>query len=74
MIEADAASLYLAAVERCATLGLVSGAIFVALHVVSAERWGADAILTFNESDLVRLSLPTSPRVVVPPDPPAVTL
>ena len=73
VIAADA-PLYFATVERCEGLGLVSGAIFDALHVVSAERWGADAVLTFNERDFVRLSLSTSPRVIIPPDPPAVAL
>jgi predicted nucleic acid-binding protein len=73
MIDADGA-LYFATVDRCVSLGLVSGAIFDGLHVLAAERWGADAVLTFNEADFVRLSLPTSPKVIVPPDPPAVTI
>ncbi|MCU0657584.1 MAG: PIN domain-containing protein [Polyangiaceae bacterium] len=73
VLDSDA-SLYFATVDRCVSLGLVSGAIFDGLHVVSAERWGADAVLTFNEADFVRLSLPTSPKVIVPPDPPAVTV
>lgn len=68
------AALYFATLNRCASLGLISGAIFDGLHIMSAEWWGADAVLTFNEVDFVRLSLPTSPKVIVPPDPPTVML
>jgi len=73
VIDADAA-LYVATLDRCVSLGLILGAVFDGLHIVSAERWGAGAVLTFNEADFVRLSLPTSPKVIVPPDPPAVTV
>lgn len=35
---------------------------------------GVDAMLTFNHSDFVRLIDARSPRILVPPDPPAVAL
>jgi len=60
---------YLAATERCASRGLKSGVIFDALHLVEAERFGADAFLTFNPSDFERLAAGPKPRIVVPPDP-----
>jgi predicted nucleic acid-binding protein len=66
--------IYRDALERCTSKGLRSGAIFDALHLATAEAAGAGAIVTFNERDFARLSVATSPSVVVPPDPPAVTL
>jgi predicted nucleic acid-binding protein len=42
--------------------------------VWTAEHHGAGALTTFNASDFLRLSLPTSPRIVIPPDPPDVAL
>lgn len=57
---------YLAALERCVDRGVFSGAVFDALHVVTAERWPADVILTFNAEHFRRLSVPGGPRVVVP--------
>jgi predicted nucleic acid-binding protein len=62
---------YLAATERCASLGLKSGVVYDALHLVEAERAGADVFLTFNPSDFERLAVGTKPRIVVPPDPPS---
>jgi hypothetical protein len=41
---------------------------------VGAEHAGADAIVTFNGADFVRLASPSSPRIVIPPDPPGVAL
>ena len=66
--------IYRDALDRCTSKGLRSGAIFDALHLATAESTGAAAIVTFNEQDFARLSVATSPSVVVPPDPPAVTL
>jgi predicted nucleic acid-binding protein len=64
------AKVYSAAVQRCAQRGVRSGAIYDALHLVSAEAEAADVLLTFNERDFKRLANPTGPRIVVPPDPP----
>jgi hypothetical protein len=41
---------------------------------VGAERAGAEAIVTFNGADFLRLATPTSPRIIIPPDPPAIAL
>lgn len=61
------------ALERCASKGLRSGAIFDAIPLATAEAAGAAALLTFNERDFTRLSVAAGPQIVVPPDPPAVT-
>ena len=61
------------AIERCASKGLRSGAIFDAIHLATAEAAGAGALLTFNERDFTRLSVAASPRIMVPPNPPAIT-
>ncbi len=47
---------YALAAQRCAQVGVRSGAIFDALHLVVAERVGADALLTLNVKDFSRLS------------------
>ena len=54
------------AIDRCATKGLRSGAIFDALHLLTAEAVTADSFLTFNEKDFVRLTTETSPPIIVP--------
>ena len=61
---------YEQAALRCAAAGVRSGAIFDALHIVLAERVGADAILTLNVKDFVRLS----PRIHAVAPPPALVL
>lgn len=61
---------YTTAVERCAARGLRSGAVYDALHLVTAEREAADLLLTFNERDFTRLAEPDGPRILAPPDPP----
>jgi hypothetical protein len=53
---------------------LKSGVIFDALHLIEAERTGADAFSTFNPSDVERLAASSKPRIVVPPDPPSTQL
>lgn len=63
-----------AAVARCAAVGAATGAVFDAIHIVTAERAGVDVVVTFNERHFRRLSTTTTPRIVVPPDPPAVVL
>lgn len=65
-------SVYNEALQRCANRGFVSGVVFDALHVVGGEHAGADVIVTFNGADFLRLTTPTSPRIIVPPDPPDV--
>ncbi len=67
-------AIYENALERCSSKGLRSGAIFDALHLVTAEAIGATAIVTFNERDFARLSVGSSPQVIVPPAPPAVVV
>lgn len=61
---------YQAAAARCGARGARSGAIYDAIHLVTAEAEGADLLLTFNEPDFVRLSEPGGPRILAPPDPP----
>lgn len=68
------AAVYDEALQRCTDRGFASGVVFDALHLVAAERAGAEAIVTFNGADFHRLAGPTSPRVVIPPDPPGVAL
>jgi predicted nucleic acid-binding protein len=66
--------IYWRAMQRCSAQGLRSGALFDAVHLVSAEASGADAFVTFNPGDFTRLALEDRPLVVVPPDPPAVSV
>lgn len=66
--------IYRVALARCTQRKLSSGVVFDALHLVAAEEVRADALLTFNHADFARLTYRASPRVVVPPDPPAVVL
>lgn len=61
---------YLESASRCAAAGVRSGAIFDALHLVLAERCGADALLTLNVKDFTRLS----PRIRALAPPETVTL
>lgn len=67
-------SEYDEALQRCTDRGLSSGVVFDALHMVAAEHAGADALVTFNGADFLRLATPTSPRIILPPDPPDVAL
>lgn len=67
-------AVYDEALQRCTDRQLSSGVLFDALHLVAAEHAGADALVTFNGSDFLRLTAPASPRIVIPPDPPEVTL
>ena len=48
-----------------------SGVVYDALHLIEAERSIADIFLTFNPSDFERLAVGTTPRILVPPDPPS---
>ncbi|AUX36372.1 MULTISPECIES: type II toxin-antitoxin system VapC family toxin [Sorangium] len=66
--------IYRAALARCTGRQLTSGVVFDALHVVTAEEARADALLTFNHADFVRLVGKESLRIIVPPDPPSVVL
>lgn len=67
-------SIYSAAIQRCAAHGLSSGAVFDAIHMLTAEHARADAVLTFNRVDFERLHREGGPRLVNPPDPPRVSL
>ena len=61
---------YRAAIQRCSDRGLRSGSIYDALHLLVAERCGADLLVTFDTRHLLRLAGATSPQIVAPPDPP----
>lgn len=65
---------YPKAARRCRDRGLSSGAIYDALHLVAAEEASVEAFVTFNQRDFDRLAIDDSPRIVVPPDPPRVSL
>ncbi len=67
-------TIYDDAMQRCTDRGFSSGIVFDALHLVAAERSAAHVVVTFNGSDFTRLITPTSPRIIIPPDPPTVTL
>jgi predicted nucleic acid-binding protein len=67
---APRAATYPTAVGRCSAHGLRSGAIYDALHLVTAEGEAAELFLTFNIEDFTRLAEPNGPRIVAPPDPP----
>jgi predicted nucleic acid-binding protein len=62
---------YLVAIDRCVARSLSSGAVFDALRIIAAEQVAADAMLTFNPADFMRLANGDRPRIVVPPDPPS---
>jgi predicted nucleic acid-binding protein len=63
-------SAYDAAVDRCVERGLRSGSVFDALHVVCAERAGADLIVTNDVEDFERLVVAGGLRVVACDTPP----
>jgi predicted nucleic acid-binding protein len=56
---------YEVALRRMADLGLVSGAIYDALHVRAAEKVAADELLTFNGRDFRRMPPEGPTRLVV---------
>lgn len=60
-----------AAFERCGDARLRSGAVYDALHLAGAARQGADILLTFNTRHFSALARDGDPRIVAPPDPPA---
>jgi predicted nucleic acid-binding protein len=63
---------YHRAMQRCSDRGLRSGVVYDALHLVAAERWEAQVLLTFNLQDFERLATSGSPHILAPPDPPDV--
>jgi predicted nucleic acid-binding protein len=63
---------YPSAAGRCSARALRSGAIYDALHLVTAEAERADFLLTFNVEDFMRLAEPDGPRIISPPDPPGI--
>ncbi|MCB9535994.1 MAG: PIN domain-containing protein [Myxococcales bacterium] len=65
-------AVYREAIRRCADRGHRSGALYDALHLVTAEHWRADVMLTFNTAHFTRLAREEGPRVLAPPDPPSV--
>jgi predicted nucleic acid-binding protein len=62
---------YGSAFARCVDGGLRSGAVYDALHLVAAARQGAEVFLTFNTRHFKPMTVDGGPRVVAPPDPPA---
>jgi len=65
---------YRKAIRRCAERGARSEAIYDALHLVAAELSQAAALVTLNPDDFERLSSERGPRIIVPPDPPRITV
>jgi predicted nucleic acid-binding protein len=59
-------AVYVEALRRCAGLGLRSGAVYDALHLIAAEKVGANVFLTFNLSDFERLARPGGPAIRAP--------
>jgi predicted nucleic acid-binding protein len=66
-------AIYRQAMRRCADRGERSGAIFDALHLVTAEISRSEVLVTLNPADFERLAGEQGPRVIVPPDPPRVS-
>ena len=64
------AATYPDAVARCNARSLRSGAVYDALHLVSAEKEAAELLLTFNVTDFTRMAEPGGPRIIAPPNPP----
>jgi predicted nucleic acid-binding protein len=62
---------YRLALQRCGDRSLRSGALYDALHLMVASREGAELLLTFNTRDFAALAGEESPRILAPPDPPA---
>lgn len=56
---------YRGAVRRVAALGLRSGVVYDALHLVCAEQAGCERLVTFNVKDFERLK-PNGPKIMVP--------
>lgn len=52
---AGSKAVYVAAIERCRAHALRSGAIYDALHLITAERSKADELVTLNAKDFLRL-------------------
>ncbi len=46
---------YEAVIERMLELGLLGGVIYDALHVMAAEKAGADRLVTINRRDFERI-------------------
>lgn len=65
---------YVGAIARCSDRDVRSGALYDALHLAAAERTGASVLLTFNTKHFTRLAGSASPRILAPPDPPALDL
>lgn len=62
---------YKSALQRCGERGMRSGAVYDALHFVAAARQHADIFLTFNTRHFLPVATDDGPRIVAPPDPPA---
>jgi len=56
---------YLTVLQRMADLGLESGAVYDALHVLSAEKASADELRTFNGTDFRRMPPEGTTELVV---------
>lgn len=69
IMHADVVSLtsedYRDVLGRLVSLGLVSGAIYDALHVRAAEKAGADELVTFNGRDFRRMPPKAPCRLVI---------
>ena len=54
------------AIDRCVERNLRSGAVYDAIHLVTAEVAGAEAVITLNAKDFERLTTAAVPRILVP--------
>lgn len=59
-------TIYLQAASRCAKNELSSGAIYDALHLMTAEHEQVDHVVTFNVRDFERLRTGGSPTIIRP--------
>jgi predicted nucleic acid-binding protein len=66
--------LHRRAIHRAAERSLRSGAVFDALHLITAEDAQSTAVLTFNTQDFIRLAVEGGPRILLPPDPARIAL
>lgn len=62
---------YRSAMQRCGERGLRSGTVYDALHFVAAARHEADLFLTLSTRHFIPMATDDGPRIVAPPDPPA---
>lgn len=55
---------YQVAIARCENKGLVSGAVYDALHIIAAEKLKVDKVYTLNGKDFIRFGIDESIELV----------